>query len=263
VVAHRGSSEAKAEHTLSAYVHALDEGVEALECDIRLTADGHLVCVHDRRIERTSNGQGAVSALELGQLEELDWASWKQPWHQLDDEAEEVDPSNKTILTLERLLDTVRDYDRRVEVAIETKHPTRFAGLVERRLIELLDRYGWARPRRGTTSPARIMSFSWMSLRRCLELAPTLQTVYLMDRVPLRFRDGSLPLGTSVAGPSIEIVRAHPEYVDKAHVAGNQVHVWTVNDVTDVELCARLGVDAVITDKPGATLRLIHQLLPV
>jgi len=103
------------------------------------------------------------------------------------------------------------------------------------------------------------MSFSWMSLRRTLELAPTLQTVYLMDRVPLRFRDGTLPLGASVAGPSIEIVRAHPEYVGKAHRAGNQVHVWTVNHPVDVELCAALGVDAVITDKPGATMRQLQE----
>ena len=259
VVAHRGSSEKKAEHTLAAYVEAMDEGAEALECDVRLTADGHLVCMHDRRIERTSNGRGAVSTLELQQLEELDWESWKQPWPRLDDDTVAPDPRGSSILTLERLLDTVRDYDRRVEVAIETKHPTRFAGLVERRLVELLDRYGWARPRRGTTSPARIMSFSWMSLRRCLELAPTLQTVYLMDRVPLRFRDGSLPLGASAAGPSIEIIRAHPEYVAKVHRTGNQVHVWTVNNPVDVELCAALGVDAVITDKPGNTLQQLSE----
>jgi glycerophosphoryl diester phosphodiesterase len=257
VVAHRGSSERKAEHTLAAYVAALDEGAEALECDVRLTADGHLVCMHDRRIERTSNGQGAVSTLQLQQLEELDWESWKQPWLGLDDEADDSDPRGSSILTLERLLDVVRDYDRRVEVAIETKHPTRFAGLVERRLVELLDRYGWARPRRGTTSPARIMSFSWMSLRRCLELAPTLQTVYLMERVPLRFRDGTLPLGASAAGPSMDIIRVHPEYVAKVHRTGNQVHVWTVNNPVDVELCAALGVDAVITDKPAETMRLL------
>ncbi len=261
-MAHRGSSDLKAEHTLAAYVQAIDEGAEALECDVRLTADGHLVCMHDRRIERTSNGQGAVSTLQLEQLESLDWSSWKHPWQDLDDEFDEADQrgvADRSILTLERLLDTVRDYDRHVEVAIETKHPTRFAGLVERRLVELLDRYGWARPRRGVASPVRVMSFSWMSLRRTLELAPTLQTVYLMDRVPLRFRDGSLPLGASVAGPSIEIIRSHPEYVAKVHRAGSQVHVWTVNHPEDVELCAALGVDAIITDKPATTLRLLQE----
>jgi glycerophosphoryl diester phosphodiesterase len=255
VVAHRGSSSAHAEHTLGAYRQALEEGAEALECDVRLTADGHLVCVHDRRIDRTSNGQGVVSTLELAELDSLDWASWKHPWTDLDDEAPEPGVDSGRILTLERLLDMVRDWGKPVDIAIETKHPTRYAGLVETRLIETLDRYGWARPGRGATSPARVMSFSWMSLRRCLEMAPRLEMVYLMDRVPLRFRDGSLPLGASVAGPSIDIVLAHPEYVDRVHAAGNAVHVWTVNNPVDVELCASLGVDAIISDNPAAALQ--------
>jgi glycerophosphoryl diester phosphodiesterase len=259
VIAHRGASQALAEHTLNAYRLALEAGADGLECDVRLTADGHLVCVHDRRIDRTSNGHGALSTLELNKLQSLDWSSWKQPWGDLDDEAPDVDPGGATILTLERLLDTVRDWGRPVEVSIETKHPTRYAGLVERRLVELLDRYGWARPRRGRSSPARVMSFSWLSLRRCLEMAPRLETVYLMDRVPMRFRDGSLPLGVGIAGPSIDILRAHPEYVDKVHAAGSLVHVWTVNRPADVRLCGELGVDAVITDLPGEALRWLDE----
>jgi glycerophosphoryl diester phosphodiesterase len=255
VVAHRGSSSVRPEHTLAAYRQALEEGAEALECDVRLTADGHLVCVHDRRIDRTSNGQGVVSTLELAQLDSLDWASWKSPWHDLDDEAPESDLAAGGIVTLERLLDLVRDWGKPVDIAIETKHPTRYAGLVEVKLIETLDRYGWARPRRGTTSPARVMSFSWMSLRRCLEMAPGLEMVYLMERIPLRFRDGSLPLGASSAGPSIDVVLAHPEYVAKVHAAGNGVHVWTVNNPVDIELCASLEVDAIISDMPAAALR--------
>lgn len=255
VVAHRGSSAGRAEHTLAAYRQALEDGAEGLECDVRLTADGHLVCVHDRRVDRTSNGQGAVSTLELAQLDSLDWASWKDPWPNGVDESAEIDIDQKKILTLERLLNMVYDWGQPVDIAIETKHPTRYAGLVEQRLIESLDRYGWARPRRGNASPARVMSFSWVSLRRCLEMAPGLEMVYLMDRVPLRFRDGTLPLGASVAGPSMDIIRVHPEYVAKAHQAGNDVHVWTVNNPVDVELCAALGVDAIISDNPAAALK--------
>ena len=72
VVAHRGSSDDAPEHTLSAYKRAIVDGADALECDVRLTKDGHLVCVHDRRIDRTSNGRGIVSTLELAELAELD-----------------------------------------------------------------------------------------------------------------------------------------------------------------------------------------------
>jgi glycerophosphoryl diester phosphodiesterase len=80
VVAHRGASDVVAEHTLGAYLAALDEGAEALECDVRLTADGHLVCVHDRDLRRTASTPGIVSTMELAELDELDFASWKRPW---------------------------------------------------------------------------------------------------------------------------------------------------------------------------------------
>jgi len=269
---------------LEAYRQALRDGAEALECDIRLTADGHLVCVHDRRVERTSTGRGVVSTMQLHELEAFDWASWKEAegtsesgvppagppptsTSATDRDGSRADAQDaadvaaggadvdgaRRILTLERLFETVVDWGRPVELAIETKHPTRYAGLVETRLIELCDGFGWARPRRGQPSPVRVMSFSWFSLRRCLELAPRLEMVYLMDRVPLRFRDGSLPLGSRIAGPSIEVIRAHPRYVARAHAQGNEVHVWTVNSEEDVALCADLGVDAIITDHPGRT----------
>jgi glycerophosphoryl diester phosphodiesterase len=262
IVAHRGSSAARAEHTLAAYKQALREGAEAVECDVRLTADGHLVCVHDRRIDRTSSGRGVVSTLRLQQLQELDWESWKSPWRDLDDEVED-DAEPGAVLTLRALLDTVRDWGKPVDVAVETKHPTRYAGLVERRLVELLVRYGWAGRRPSKPSPVRVMSFSWLSIRRCAELVPGVQTVYLMDRVPLLYRDGSLPTGATAAGPSIEVVRSHPEYVARAHAAGYPVHVWTANTRADIDLCAELQVDAVITDEPAkAVSRLSERVHP-
>ena len=76
VFAHRGSSAALPEHTLAAYLRALREGADGLECDVRLTRDGHLVCVHDRRLDRTSNGKGRVSGRTLAELDALDFGSW-------------------------------------------------------------------------------------------------------------------------------------------------------------------------------------------
>jgi glycerophosphoryl diester phosphodiesterase len=145
--------------------------------------------------------------------------------------------------------------NRRVELAIETKHPTRYAGLVERRLIELLRAYGWDG---SSDSPVRVMSYSWTSLRRVNEGAPGLPTVYLMDRVPLRLRDGSLPRGTRIAGISIRTARAYPYLVSRMHQRGNQVHVFTVNDPVDVQLCRNLAVEAIITDRPGYVRSLLE-----
>ena len=295
VVAHRGSSADVPEHTLAAYVRAIDDGADSLECDVRLTADGHLVCVHDRRIDRTSNGSGVVSTMTLNELNRHDFGAWHGDDEQTpgrrfgaalretlpildalpildnvpilgrpltsrdaittdDGDPVVVDEERHTVLTLERLLELVVDSEREVGLAIETKHPTRYGALVEERTIELLSRFGLNRPRSEHESRIRIMSFAQLSMRRVRALAPGLPTVFLLERVPLRLRDGSLPFGTRIAGPSIDIIRAHPGYVERVHKAGGQVHVWTVDDEADVDLCADLGVDAVITNRPSATL---------
>ncbi len=254
VVAHRGSSTEQPEHTLSAYLRAIDLGADALECDVRLTADNHLVCVHDRRVNRTSNGRGPVSSLELAELEQLDWASWStRPG-----DPEQPDRDDGRLLTLRRLLDAVRDADRPVTLAIETKHPTRYAGQVERALAAVLDDYGWARAWRGPTPPVRVMSFSPLALGRMRQLTPQVPLVLLIEnRMRRVYRDSTLPRGVSAVGLAIETVRKHPRYVDRVRAAGRQVHVWTVDRTADVELCVDLGVDAIITNRPRHVLGLL------
>lgn len=266
VVAHRGASEEAPEHTLAAYRKAIEDGADALECDVRLTADGHLVCVHDWRVNRTSNGRGAVSALELSDLAALDFGArrtrdfWRTRDEQPDWEHRPEDREETSVLTLERLLQLVSDAGRRVELAIETKHPTRWAGQVEERLLLLLKRFGLDAPASAEDSPVRVMSFSARSLHRVRAASPTLPTVHLMQFASPRLRDGRLPAGVRIAGPSIRIVRNHPAYIERLKRAGHQVHVWTVNDTNDVDLCAGLGVDAIITNRPRAVLGHLEQL---
>jgi glycerophosphoryl diester phosphodiesterase len=260
VVAHRGASEEAPEHTLAAYRTAIEEGADALECDVRLTADGHLVCVHDRRVNRTSDGRGAVSALELSDLAQLHFGArhGRDLWRHRDEEPDwEHLPGGHeatSVLTLERLLELVADADRRVELAIETKHPTRWAGQVEERLLLLLRRFGLDAPADPDNSQVRVMSFSARSLARIRVGSPTLPTVYLVRFVTPGLRDGRLPPGVRIAGPALRIVRGHPAYVERLKKAGHGLHVWTVNEPADVDLCAGLDVDAIITNRPRAVL---------
>jgi glycerophosphoryl diester phosphodiesterase len=257
VVAHRGASSTEAEHTLAAYRRALDDGADGLECDVRLTRDGVLVCVHDRRVDRTSTGRGVVSTLELAELSELDFGSWRNdddddPLLTANWEAPDLDRTS--VLTLERLLETVAEVDRPVRLAIETKHPTRYAGLVESTLVDLLMRFGLSGGAINGKDQVHVMSFALTGLRRIRTLAPELPTVHLMKRVPIRYRDGSLSLSANVAGPSVEGLKAFPAYVERAHARGHEVYVWTVDDLEDVDLMVNLGVDMLITNEPALVL---------
>jgi len=245
IVAHRGSSYALAEHTLGAYLRAIDEGADALECDVRLTHDGHLVCVHDRTVDRTSSGHGVVSDFDLDDLRGFDFGSWHSP---PDRYVEERDSTEAPVLTLDRLLGVVEETG--VRLLIETKHPTRYAGLVEQKLVGLLTERGM----QGAGSPVAVMSFATLALRRIRLLAPALPTVQLYKRVPTLRRDGSLPLVADVSGPGITVVRSDPGYVRRVHARGRQVYVWTVDEPADIDLVLSLGVDAVITNRPTEVL---------
>jgi glycerophosphoryl diester phosphodiesterase len=250
VVAHRGASFDTAEHTLGAYVRAIEDGAEALECDVRLTADGHLVCVHDRDLRRTASAKGLVSTMDLADLDRLEFASWKNPWGVLDDEGEERDPDLDRVLTLRRLMETVAECERPLQLAIETKHPARCGGRVERRLVEALAEFGWT----GADSPVRVMSFSYVALQRMQRLAPHLPLVILIEKArhwpvlkPV-LEDGWM------LGPGIEPLTRHPKFARRLVRTGRDLHVWTVNTHDQLDLCRSLGVRAVITDRPRQML---------
>jgi glycerophosphoryl diester phosphodiesterase len=281
VIAHRGASSAVAEHTLPAYLEAIASGADGLECDVRLTRDGHLVCVHDRTVNRTSNGRGIVSELDLSRLQALDFRSWKDEMPDSADELlsdapylagvapDRLAQDSSQVLLLETLLRVVADSGRPLKLLIETKHPTRYGGLVEKELVRMLRRFGWASnpanpptghsaphdghsaPHDTADPPVTIMSFAPVALRRIRLLAPAVPLVLLMERwMPIR-RDGSLPSGVGATGPGIELLRSDPSYVDRAHARGKRVYCWTVDEPKDVTLLRGLGIDAIITNRPA------------
>jgi glycerophosphoryl diester phosphodiesterase len=215
-------------------------------------------------VNRTSNGSGIVSELDLSGLQQLDFRSWR---------AEQVDSpylagvapdrlraDDTKVLTLEVLLGVVADAGRPVKLLIETKHPTRYGGLVEKELVRLLRRFGSSTQTGSGDAQVTVMSFAPVALRRVRLLAPQLPLVLLLDRAsPIR-RDGSLPTGVDTAGPSIRLLRSDPRYVNRRHALGGRVYCWTVDEPRDVALAAGLGVDAIITNRPAAVRQQLDQL---
>jgi glycerophosphoryl diester phosphodiesterase len=269
VFAHRGASASLPEHTLAAYQLALDQGADGLECDVRMTADGHLVCLHDRRLDRTSNGRGLVSEHTLDELDALDFGSWHPAMPDSADELifdrdggqapEPIMDERGRVLTLDRLITVAGRAGRPVRLLVETKHPTRYGSAVERELVALLTRRGLLEA--GDDAPVRVtvMSFSPLALRNLRTLAPQVPTVLLLEMLPPGLSLGRLPFGARIAGPGIGLVRARPALVRRLRERGYPIYVWTVNEPDEVDLVLGLGVDAIITDRPAEVLARLDQ----
>jgi glycerophosphoryl diester phosphodiesterase len=246
VVAHRGASAHRPEHTVAAYELALAEGADGVECDVRLTRDGHLVCMHDRKVDRTSNGTGLVSEMTLAQLREFDYGA-THPTYRSDSGAD------TGLLTLDDLVRLVLDWNKPVKLFIETKHPVRFGALVESKVLALLHRYGIAAPASADLSRAVVMSFSAAAVWRIRRAAPLLPTVLLGETSRYLGGSAATTVGATAVGPSIETLRDHPELVDRAAAQGRALYCWTVDHFEDVRFCRDIGVAWVATNHPGRT----------
>jgi glycerophosphoryl diester phosphodiesterase len=181
------------------------------------------------------------------------------------DDEEVPDRAGTGVLTLAMLCELVHDAGRPIRLFVETKHPNRYAGLVEKELVELLRYFGWAgQPGPATglrrraapeTTPVLVMSFAPIALRRVRLLAPDVSTVLLRNR---SHPGWLLPPGVRVAGPSLKGLRADPDFVDRLHRYHRQVYVWTVDEPEDVDFVVGLGVDMIATNRPGDVAKRVH-----
>src|SRR4051794_2079816 len=232
--AHRGSSARYPEHTRAAYRQAIADGADGIECDVRLTGDGAVVCWHDGTGRRTTGAGGRGDRMSLAELRRLDVVRGVVV------PAEHGEPSEQ-LVTLPGLLALVESAGRPLLLAIELK-PVRGK---ERRLVdavlEVLDAAGWD-PATGAVGSVQVslMSFSRAVVTALLERVASSLLVLLVDRDTR----GTLPLlETGVgAGPGIDQVRRHPERVRAWVARRTHVRVWTVNTDADLQLCLGLGV---------------------
>ncbi|KRF09147.1 glycerophosphodiester phosphodiesterase [Arthrobacter sp. Soil782] len=274
VFAHRGASEQYAEHTRAAFLQALAEGADGVECDVHLTEDLELVCIHDTTLDRTSSGTGDVGDHTLRQLRELDFASWK---------GANIPPGYggvaDQLLTLEDLLDLLRTDGRQLELAIELKHPSPFGLKLEERLIAFLMREGYD-PETSRLANLHItfMSFNPDSVRHLLERVPAdvvcqlvadvqpddvretlgpLTAAAVMNLLRRALHEGERIIASGavgIAGPSIAYVRAHPDRVARWLESGLRLRVWTVDADDDIDLLRDLGAQEITTNRPAYVL---------
>ncbi|MFJ4171010.1 glycerophosphodiester phosphodiesterase [Paenarthrobacter sp. NPDC089714] len=276
VYAHRGASAAFAEHTRAAYLKAIADGADGVECDVHLTRDQHVVLLHDATLDRTSNGTGTVADKTLEELRALDFSSWKgaripEAYGGIADQ----------FLTLPELLDILRGADREIGLAIELKHPSPYQLKLEERVLDLLAAEGWTpTDSRVDNIQVSFMSFDTDSVQRLLEDVPAGHVCQLVDNFTVRELRDELGLGpitagalanvmkaaqqeaervldegeAGIAGPGIDYVREHARNVQQWLDAGRIFRVWTVDSEKDVALCQGLGIHEITTNRPAQVL---------
>jgi glycerophosphoryl diester phosphodiesterase len=223
IYAHRGASSDFAEGTKAAYQGAVAQGADGFECDVRLTRDQQIICYHDRNTARLAKINLEIAKTTYSELKE------------------KVDPYR-----LDQLLDLA--IENKKDLVIEFKHPVPTGGLVEKLTHKLLAKKSNEITKSKIT--VSLISFSYLATLR--NLRSGYQSAYLVQNKIL----SKINLAP-IIGPSIKLVRENPEFVASAIKKGKKVFVWTVNNEADLQLCAKLGVSAVMSDNPALARKLL------
>jgi len=288
VIAHRGASGYRPEHTLESYRLAIEMGADFIEPDLVPTKDGVLIARHENEIGSTTDV--AARFPDRKRTKTVDGQSLTG-WFTEDFTLAEI----KTLRARERLAFRSHTYDgqfavptfdevidlaqrmgearrRPVGVYPETKHPTYFRALslaIEEKLLESLQRHGW----NDRAAPVFIQSFEQENLRQ-LRKKTTVRLIQLVNTPAMIEGDGLKSIATYADGIGPEkrlLIPVNPDgslapptdLVARAHALNLLVHVWTVRTETDFlpagyhgnvtaefEALRRLGVDGVFTDFP-------------
>lgn len=214
-IGHRGAAGHAPENTLAAIGAGISLGADFVEMDVQRSADGRLVVMHDARVNRTTNGRGAVSALTWQELQTLDAGGGQRV------------PSVE---------DALAAADGQAGVMLEVKMPGIAAELY--RAVQTA----------GFSGPVVYASFLLAEIREIHRLDPQAKILALMERIPRRGAALALEAGATLVGPDYHFVSARG--IRGLHDAGLQVWLFTVNQPRQIARAIALGADGIISDYP-------------
>ncbi|RKX99967.1 glycerophosphodiester phosphodiesterase, partial [Candidatus Poribacteria bacterium] len=212
------------ENTLLSFRTAIELGVDAVECDVRLTKDGRLILMHDETVDRTTNGSGRVSELTFEEIRALDAGKGEK------------------VPTLEELLDLVKD---KVELLLELKGE----GTADEAVRSVEER--------GMGDQVLFISFSVERLRRVKELKPGYQVAPIFGEPPPPEEACRIAQEIGARGVNVNHAYLTEELVEEAHKRGLEVIVWTPNTEEEIGAAIEKGVDAITSDRPDLLLKLL------
>jgi glycerophosphoryl diester phosphodiesterase len=236
IIAHRGDKTNAPENTMSAFKMADENGADAIEFDVKLTADGRVVVLHDQTVNRTTNGTGKVTQLSLRALKDLDAGGWFSEKYQ-----------GEHIPTLDEVFEMVGN---RLYMNVElTNYASPNDNLVTK-VVELVKKHHLQ---------DRMLFSSFFA--RNLQIARLLLPEVPRGLLCMRGFLGSWGRTFTWHGDYFAL---HPYLTDvdsglvyRVQAAGKRVHAWTVNLEEDLKRMIGFGTDAIITDDPVLALHLL------
>jgi glycerophosphoryl diester phosphodiesterase len=223
IYAHRGASHDFPEMTMAAYENAVHQGADGFECDLRLTKDGVAVLWHDADLKRRADSDAVVAETKYKKLKEI----------------------YPQIVTLDEFLDYA--IAEKKSLLLETKHPVPTRTAIEDRVVEKIHSEVKRIEKSGIS--VNIMSFSWFAIERVKALDKNISTTYLLHDYTTWF--SARYSSAQSLGPGISLLRKKPALAKRIKDSGRKLNVWTVDAPQDIELCQHLGVDNLITNRPG------------
>lgn len=202
------------ENTLRSFVRAEREDLDQIELDLHLSKDGALVVMHDEKVDRTTDGSGAIADLTLDELRELDAGLGER------------------VPVFEEVLDAVA---KPIQAEIKDVAAARVLAdvLRERGLLDRVD----------------VLSFHDEALREIRACLPGVRTV-LVAQGPMGSEIVTRARAVGAGLVSLSLRRISRALVEECHRAGIRVIAWTVNTPADLALVHALGLDGAVTDLP-------------
>lgn len=226
VVAHRGASGTFPENTARAFREAICLGVEMIEFDVRMSADGQLIVIHDETVDRTSNGSGRVAEMTLAEIETLDAGGWFA-----------AEFAGERFLTLSQTLELMPP-EMRLNVHVKASEVDR-EQLISKVVEELV-----RRERLGTAFVASDQA----SLILARQLEPRLEICNLSVNPPEDYVRRSQAIGCRILQPGNAMTTA--ELVAEAHRFGMEVNPFYADDEQEMRRLIDCGVDGILTNFP-------------
>jgi glycerophosphoryl diester phosphodiesterase len=235
IIGHRGAAADAPENTVASFREAARQGAAMVEFDIKLTADGRLVVMHDDLLDRTTDGKGAVAETPLEAIQTLDAGAWFAPGFK-----------GSLVPTLEETATVLGELGLAANIEIKPNPGQEAETAVA--AAELLARH-WPKQ-----LPAPVISsFARESLAAMRDRAPDLPRGLLLWEKP---GDWSVA-ARALACRSVHCAARHltPDWAAEIKRQGYLLAVYTVNDADLAKRLRRWGADSIITDRPGALRR--------